>query len=166
MIRGSYANVGGPTGGLPHSYKGSFPQTTYTDSVICVTAFCFLNIYYSRMTAPLRMGPVRHYRDLVVWQQSLKMVSEVYRATASFPSEERFGLTAQIRRAAVSVPSNIAEGQGRCSTGEFRQFLGHARGSLLELETQLLIARHLGYLTMNDSVKTREFIERVGQMHC
>jgi len=88
----------------------------------------------------------RHYKDLVVWQKAMKLVSEVYRATAAFPREELYGLTSQIRRAAVSVPSNIAEGQGRLTRGEFRQFLGQAKGSLLELETQLVIAVDLGYL--------------------
>lgn len=112
----------------------------------------------------MQMGPVRHYRDLVVWQQSLNLVSETYRITQTFPSDERFGLTAQIRRAAVSVPSNIAEGQGRCSTGEFRQFLGNARGSLLELETQLLIAHKLGYLLTAESAAVGRHIEKIGRM--
>jgi four helix bundle protein len=92
------------------------------------------------------MPAVQSYRDLVVWQKSMALVREVYRYTQSFPKAEAFGLTTQLRRAAVSVPSNIAEGQGRLSTGEFKQFLGHARGSLLELETQILIAQDLGYL--------------------
>ena len=86
------------------------------------------------------------FRNLVVWQKAIALVTEIYRSTQSFPSDERFGLTAQIRRAAVSVPSNIAEGQGRISRGEFRQFLGHAKGSLCEVETQLVIANNLGYL--------------------
>jgi four helix bundle protein len=90
---------------------------------------------------------VRSYRDLVVWQKAMMLVSDVYRYTRSFPREEIYGLTSQIRRAAISVPSNIAEGQGRVSTGEFKQFLGHARGSLLELETQLQIACTLEYLS-------------------
>ena len=89
---------------------------------------------------------VRSYRDLIVWRQSMSLVKEVYCCTQAFPQSEIYGLTAQIRRAAVSVPSNIAEGQGRSSTGEFRQFLGHARGSLLEVETQVLIAQELGHL--------------------
>jgi len=92
------------------------------------------------------MSPVRSYRDLVVWQKSMALVTEVYRRTERFPKAETFGLTTQLRRAAVSIPSNVAEGQGRLSTGEFKQFLGHARGSLLELETQILIAQELGYL--------------------
>ena len=88
----------------------------------------------------------QHYKDLIVWQKAMALVTEVYRETQRFPSEERYGLTSQIRRSAVSVPSNIAEGQGRLTRGEFRQFLGHAKGSPAELETQLLIARNLGYL--------------------
>src|SRR5208337_1328967 len=86
------------------------------------------------------------FRNLVVWQKAIAFVTEVYRATQSFPNEEKFGLTSQLRRASVSIPSNIAEGQGRLTRGEFRQFLGHAKGSLAELETQLIIAERLGYL--------------------
>ncbi len=86
------------------------------------------------------------YRDLIVWQKATAMVTEIYRATRSFPREEVFGLTGQLRRSAVSVASNIAEGQGRLSKGEFRQFLGQARGSLIEMETQIVIAGNLGFL--------------------
>ena len=86
------------------------------------------------------------FRELIVWQKAMEMVTEVYRQTKSFPKEEVYGLTSQLRRAAVSVPSNIAEGQGRLTAGEFRQFLGNAKGSLAEVETQLMIARNLGYL--------------------
>jgi four helix bundle protein len=87
------------------------------------------------------------YRDLIVWQRAVAMVTEVYRATQSFPREETYGLTSQLRRSAVSVASNIAEGQGRISKPEFRQFLGMARGSLLEMETQIVIASNLGYIS-------------------
>ncbi|MFY7853623.1 MAG: four helix bundle protein, partial [Brevundimonas sp.] len=86
------------------------------------------------------------YRDLDVWKLAVDWVEAVYRATSNWPSEERFGLTSQLRRAAVSVASNIAEGAARRSTGEFLQFIGMARGSLAEAETQLLIASRLGYL--------------------
>ena len=86
------------------------------------------------------------FRQLIVWQKAMTLVTDIYRATQSFPGDERFGLTSQLRRAAVSVPSNIAEGQGRLTLGEFRQFLGHAKGSLCEVETQLLIAQNLGYI--------------------
>ena len=94
---------------------------------------------------------VQSYRDLVVWKKSMAPVLDVYRLTQSFPRIETYGLTSQLRRAAVSVPSNIAEGQARLSTGEFRQFLGNARGSLMEVETQILIARDLGYLAHDAS---------------
>jgi len=87
---------------------------------------------------------VQSFRDLVVWQKSIDLATAVYRVTHDFPREELYGLTSQIRRCAVSVPSNIAEGQGRMSTGEFRQFLGVARGSNFELQTQIEIARRLG----------------------
>jgi four helix bundle protein len=88
----------------------------------------------------------RSYKDLVAWQKSMSLVTEVYRATAAFPKDELFGITSQLRRAAVSIPSNIAEGQGRLSEKEFRYFLGQARGSLMEVETQLQIAENLGSL--------------------
>lgn len=89
------------------------------------------------------------YKDLIAWQKAIVMTTELYRATSSFPQHEMYGLTSQIRRAAVSVASNIAEGQGRNTSGEFKQFLGHARGSLLEIETQLLIASNLHYIEKN-----------------
>lgn len=91
------------------------------------------------------------YKDLVAWQKAIAFVTEVYRATNKFPGHEMYGLAGQLRRAAVSVPSNIAEGQGRNSPAEFRYFLGLARGSLLELETQLLIARNLRYLDQKET---------------
>jgi len=81
----------------------------------------------------------------------MALVLNVYRCTQTFPKIETYGLTSQLRRAAVSVPSNIAEGQARLSTGEFKQFPGNARGSLMEVETQILIARDLGYLDQNQS---------------
>jgi four helix bundle protein len=87
---------------------------------------------------------VRSFRDLVVWQKSLDLAVRTSGVTRNFPREELYGLTSQIRRAAVSVSSNIAEGQGRLSPGEFRQFLGIARGSNFELQTQLEVARALG----------------------
>jgi len=85
------------------------------------------------------------YRDLLVWQRSIQLSLAIYRLTIGFPKEELFGLTSQIRRAGVSVASNIAEGHGRLSTGEYKQFLGMARGSNAEVETQLVIAKELGY---------------------
>ena len=88
----------------------------------------------------------RSYRELLVWQKAKAFAVQVYRATEQFPRPETYGLTSQIRRAAVSVASNIAEGQGRLTSGEFLHFLGQARGSLLELDTQLAIALDLNYL--------------------
>jgi four helix bundle protein len=88
----------------------------------------------------------RSYKDLVAWQRAMELVTATYKSTAGFPKEEQFGLTSQLRRAAVSIPSNIAEGQGRLSEKEFRYFLGQARGSLMEVETQFQIAQNLGYL--------------------
>jgi four helix bundle protein len=87
------------------------------------------------------------YRELVVWQKAVDLVTLIYTLTKQFPKEELYCLTTQLRKAAISVPSNIAEGQGRLSKKDFRHFLGQARGSLLELETQLLIASKLGYLS-------------------
>ena len=89
---------------------------------------------------------VQSYRQLIAWQKAMDFVAEVYHATRGFPKEEMYGITSQLRRAAVSIPSNIAEGQGRQTTGEFRQFLGHARGSLLETETQILLSERFEYL--------------------
>ncbi|MCK4570907.1 four helix bundle protein [Candidatus Bipolaricaulota bacterium] len=104
------------------------------------------------------------YRDLVVWQKAMALVSAIYKLTASFPGSERFGLTSQIQRAAVSVPSNIAEGQGRLSTKEFRQFLGIARGSLKELETQLLISIDLAYAGAEEVDECLGLADEVGRM--
>ena len=85
------------------------------------------------------------FRELLVWQRSMQLTVAIYRLTRDFPREEVYGLTSQIRRSAVSVPSNIAEGQGRLSKGEFRQILSIARGSNFELQTQLEIARSLQF---------------------
>jgi four helix bundle protein len=89
---------------------------------------------------------VRHYSDLIAWQKAMDLVVLVYNRTECFPQREVFGLTNQVRRAAVSVPSNIAEGQGRLTTKDFLHFLSVARGSLQEAETQLLIASRLNFL--------------------
>ena len=86
-----------------------------------------------------------NFKDLLVWQKGMSIAKMVYELTRSFPSDERFGLVSQMRRAAVSIPSNIAEGQARHTTGEFIQFLSHAEGSLAELETQLRLAVELRF---------------------
>jgi four helix bundle protein len=88
----------------------------------------------------------RSYRELLVWQKAKALAVDVFRTTEAFPRSQLYGLTSQLRRAAVSIPSNIAEGQGRLTPGEFLHFLGQARGSLLELDTQLAIGHDLQYL--------------------
>jgi four helix bundle protein len=107
---------------------------------------------------------VRNYRDLIAWQKAMDLVVLVYEATCCFPTDERYGLTAQIRRAAVSIPSNIAEGQGRQGTGEFLHFLSIAHGSLREVETQALIARRLGYLDDGDTNRIMNAAGEVGRL--
>jgi len=97
----------------------------------------------------------RAHHNLVAWQDAMELVKEVYRATADFPASESFGLTNQLRRAAVSVPSNLAEGAGREGTKEFLQFLSISRGSLCELETQIILAKNLGYMNNPDNLLTR-----------
>lgn len=88
----------------------------------------------------------KNYQDLIAWRKAMDLVKMIYKVTKDFPKEEVYGLTAQIRRAAVSIPSNIAEGQGRTSSKEFQNFLSIAHGSVREVETQILIAQHLNYL--------------------
>jgi four helix bundle protein len=94
----------------------------------------------------------------------MDLVTEVYRATATFPDHEKFGLAAQLNKAVVSVPSNIAEGQGRLTGGEFKQFLGHARGSLFEVETQVIIAENLRFISEAKCQKLYELIGEVGRL--
>ncbi|MFO0889272.1 MAG: four helix bundle protein [Isosphaeraceae bacterium] len=103
---------------------------------------------------------VRQYQDLIVWQKAMDLVARVYEVSESFPRREMFGLTNQLRRAAVSVPSNIAEGQGRHSTRDFLRHLSIARGSLQEVETQILIAARLNYLT---ETAIAELLERTAE---
>ena len=92
------------------------------------------------------------HRDLLVWQEAMKLVAAVYRETTAFPKEERYGLISQTRRAAVSIPTNIAEGAARNSTRELAQFLGIASGSLAELETELEVGVMLSYLPHNPDI--------------
>lgn len=109
-------------------------------------------------------GDVRSYQDLDVWRFAVDWTEVGYRMTADWPSDERFGLIGQIRRAAVSVASNIAEGAARRSSGEFLQFVGMAQGSLAEAETQLLIAARLGYLREPDHQALTESADRISRM--
>ena len=107
---------------------------------------------------------IKTYRDLFAWQKGIDLCESIYRASGVFPRYELYGLTSQIRRAAVSVPSNIAEGAGRITNGEFLQGVGHARGSLLEIETQLIIANRLGYLGTTDTDALLEVTTQVGKL--
>jgi four helix bundle protein len=110
------------------------------------------------------MATVRSFRDLEVWKKAMALTERIYQATAAFPREERYGLTSQIRRATVSIPSNIAEGQCRNSTGEFLQFLGHARGSLAEVMTQAELAGRLGFLRVDILEKVIDLTTEVSKM--
>jgi four helix bundle protein len=107
------------------------------------------------------MATVKGFRDLLVWQQSMALAEDIYQFTSNFPKSEVYGLTSQLRRAIVSVPSNIAEGQGRNSTGEYIQFLGVAKGSLAEVETQLELANRLGWL---NSAERGRLISRASEI--
>jgi four helix bundle protein len=104
------------------------------------------------------------YRDLIAWQKAKSVALDVYRCTRRFPRDEVYGLSSQMRRAAVSVPSNIAEGKGRYSRKEFVQFLYHARGSLLELQTQLSIARDLDYIDLAAFKSLESQTEELGRI--
>jgi four helix bundle protein len=107
---------------------------------------------------------VKNFRELIAWQKAMDLVVLVYRATEGFPQREVFGIANQMRRSAVSVPSNIAEGQGRLGSKEFCRFLGIARGSLQELQTQVLIARRLEYLTEDQSASLIELATEVARI--
>jgi len=104
------------------------------------------------------------YRDLVVWQRAIELTTEIYRLTETFPGTEVYGLTSQLRRAAVSVASNIAEGSGRGSKREFRQFLNTARGSICELQTQLVIAGNLAFAKNERLLAAESIANEVGRM--
>ena len=106
----------------------------------------------------------RSYRDLLVWQKGIHLAKLLYPLTATLPAEERFGLVSQIRRAAVSVPSNIAEGQARHTTGEFIQFISHAEGSVAELDTQLYLSVELGLVAPEQATPSFELIGDLRRM--
>ena len=107
---------------------------------------------------------IKDFKDLIVWQKAMEFVAEVYRLVKKLPKEELFALSNQIRRAAISIPSNIAEGQGRNSTKEFIQFLAIAKGSKAELETQLLLCVKINYLINSDIDTAINLIQEVGKM--
>src|SRR5438876_9132513 len=116
-------------------------------------------------TAPRRVSrPVRGYRDLLVWQDSMDLVVAIYRITATFPKEERYSLVDQLRRAAVSVPSNVAEGHGRSRTGDYLRHLSVSVGSLSEVETQVQIARRLEYITEDDQRQLLDSCNAIAKM--
>lgn len=104
------------------------------------------------------------YKDLKAWQVAMVLITEIYRNTANFPKEEMFGLKSQLRRAAVSIASNIAEGKGRFSDRELGQFLAQARGSLFEVETQVLIAMQLGFISKSDSERLTSQCSELGRI--
>ena len=106
---------------------------------------------------------IRDYRDLIVWKEAMEIAELVYSATRSFPREEAFGLTSQIRRSAVSIPSNIAEGFGRAQRKVFIQFLRIAQGSLKELETQALLVGRVGFLSAEQLASLLSRCERLGK---
>ena len=110
------------------------------------------------------MPVVQTYSDLVAWQKAMELVVEVYKSTERLPGDERFGLTNQMRRAAVSIPSNIAEGFGRGSQNEFQRFLSIARGSLFEAETQIRIACRLGFNSEDDQEGLMRRTDEVGRV--
>jgi len=107
---------------------------------------------------------LKDYRDLLVWQKSYQICLQVYRATRKFPIDERYGLTSQMRRAAVSVPSNIAEGYSRSTTGDYLRSLRFAYASNSELETQVMLARDLEYLKLDEYGSLSEGIREVERM--
>jgi four helix bundle protein len=107
---------------------------------------------------------VKNYQDLIAWQKAISLVKDVYCITEHFPGREMYGLTNQLRRASVSIASNIAEGHGRATPGEFVQFLCHARGSLCEVETQIVIARELTYLTPEKGRRLMTRTEELGRI--
>ena len=110
------------------------------------------------------MSTVKGYRDLLVWQKGMDLAEDVYKTTHAFPKSELYGLTSQMRRAAISIASNIAEGQGRNSTGEFIQFLGIAKGSVAEIETQLELACRLQMLSSEEMLRLTNQANEIGRM--
>lgn len=107
---------------------------------------------------------VKHYRELKVWQMAMDLAELCYLATKSFPKEELFGMTSQIRRAGVSIPANIAEDQGRCHTKEFLNHLSIAKGSLLELETHLLLSNRVSFLPKPELDKLLDLTDQISRM--
>ena len=107
---------------------------------------------------------IKSYKDLIVWQKSMLLAKRAHELSKTFPADERFGLVAQMRRAAVSVPSNLAAGHARHTTGEFIQFISHAEGSLAELETQTLLALDLGLCPAQEAQPVQDLIQEAQRM--
>lgn len=107
---------------------------------------------------------IRDYKELDVWKKSVALTTELYKSTSRFPDAERYGLASQIRRAAASIAANIAEGWGRGSTGEYVQFLTVARGSLMELETHLIVAGNLSFLNSEELGGVLKSVQDIGKM--
>lgn len=110
------------------------------------------------------MSQSSSYKDLIAWQQGMELVALIYDATERFPSHEQFGLTSQLRRAAVSVPSNIAEGKAHYSNRDFVRFLRHARESLAEIETQVLIAEQRKYFPLQKTTQLNQKLDELGRI--
>ena len=106
----------------------------------------------------------QNYKDLIVWQKGIDLAKDVYQLTRGFPREEKFGLTSQMRRAAVSIPSNIAEGQARRTTPEFIQFISHAEGSAAELDTQIILSVELKFCEKKTALPLYELLDEVRRM--
>jgi len=107
---------------------------------------------------------VRDYRDLVVWQRAVEFIAEVYRVSARFPRSEQYGLTAQVRRASVSVAANIAEGSGRATSRDLLNFLSYARGSLKEVESMVFVAQRLGFVSPADCSEVLRLADETSRM--
>jgi four helix bundle protein len=110
------------------------------------------------------MGTIKNFRELDIWKKGIELVKVIYKTTEKFPSHELYGLTSQMRRCAISVPSNVAEGFRRKYPKEFKQFLNFALGSLAELETQIVIAKELGYLKNEGEKHILEFVDHISRM--
>ena len=108
--------------------------------------------------------PPQSYRELISWQKAMLLAKLIYRLTAGFPAEEKFGLISQMRRSAVSIPSNLAEGQARRTTGEFVQFISHSEGSTAELDTQVTLSIELGFCSTSDAAEVIGLIQELRKM--
>jgi four helix bundle protein len=117
----------------------------------------------SRYNSVMNQG-TQNYKDLLVWQKGIALAKAIYGLTRSFPAEEKFGLVSQMRRAAVSIPSNLAEGQARHTSGEFVQFISHAEGSSAELDTQLILSVELGFCKKDTAIPIYELIDEIRRM--